>query len=177
MLSLGLPGRIKGRRAGRQAVGRTGRFYVSYVHWCCGGERHLDRSQVTTLRGAVTEGGLGCFGARESSPAYGFTNRRLGCLAARIEEGLFLRSGVSARAGLVGAKALSGNTRGLLAESRFTPRLGDVLSVSSRRDTSKDRSLENTGCARASVISAEVVTGVSWLGCARGYYAFAPLLA
>jgi hypothetical protein len=31
--------------------------------------------------------------------------------------------------------------------------------VSSRRGTSKNRSLEATGCARASVISAEVVTG------------------
>jgi len=121
MPSLGLTWVNEGRRAGRQAVGRMGRFYVSCVHWCCDGERHLDRSQVITLRGVVVEGGLGCFGARESSPAYGFANRRLGCLAALIEEGLNLRSGVSARAGLDCAKALSGNTRGLLAELRFTP--------------------------------------------------------
>lgn len=42
-------------------MGRTGRFYVSYVHWCCGDERHLDRLQVIPLRGGVVECDLGCF--------------------------------------------------------------------------------------------------------------------
>jgi len=104
MPSLGLTWVNEGRRAGRQAVGRMGRFYVSCVHWCCDGERHLDRSQVITLRGVVAEGGLGCFGARESSPAYGFTNRRLGCLAALIEGGLTFALGCQPVRGLVARK-------------------------------------------------------------------------
>lgn len=39
--------------------------------------------------------------------------------------------------------------------SWFALRVGNVLSVSSRRITSKDRSLENSGCACVSVRSAE----------------------
>lgn len=70
-----------GRRECRQAVGHTGRFYVSYVHWYCDGGRHLDCLEVITLRGAIIEGGLGCFVIGRSSPAYHSTNRRLGCLA------------------------------------------------------------------------------------------------
>jgi len=61
-------------------VGRTGRFYVSYVHWCCDGGRHLGRSQIGTLRGVFVEGDLGCFEVGKSSPAYRLSDRRLGCL-------------------------------------------------------------------------------------------------
>jgi hypothetical protein len=42
-------------------VGHMGRFGVTYVHWCCGDERHLDRLQVLALRGVRVDGGLGCF--------------------------------------------------------------------------------------------------------------------
>jgi hypothetical protein len=51
-----------GRREGKQAVGHMGRQGVSYVHWCCGDERHLDRLRALSLRGGRVEGGLGCFG-------------------------------------------------------------------------------------------------------------------
>lgn len=72
-------------------MGRTGRFYVSCVHWCCDGGRHLDRSQVIALRGAVIEGGLGCFVADGSSPAYRYTDRRLGCLVLLKRRGALIK--------------------------------------------------------------------------------------
>jgi len=65
-------------------------------------------------------------------------------------------------------KAFSGVRVVCWPSLRFTPGFGDVTAVSSRRGTSKDRSLENSGCARASVLSAEVVTGASWLRGAWG---------
>ena len=90
MLASSLLG-VKERRECRQAVGRTGRFHVSYVHWCCDGGRHLDRSQVITLRGVVIEGDLGCFEVGKSFLAYRLTNRRLGCPALLKRRGALTR--------------------------------------------------------------------------------------
>lgn len=58
----------------------------------------------------------------------------------------------------------------MLANLWFILRVGDVFSVSSRRGTRKDRSLENSGCARASVKSAEVVLGRCGHGSCRVNY-------